>query len=325
MGCLRIMSQRRAVNLVLTSCAFALWMAATPYPAARAEDTGPNPAADPAKDPWGQIVPREAPADGAANNPPATATAHEQTATSDAEPDWSELGKLPDLDKPGKTLRAAASRAPKSEGSSWSRNDQGNGTSAVMVKTDVSPLWNARAGINMSVIRDAEPSSVGEGLFEQLSADRGPKNSSGDAWASATAPGVPYLWDKTGLDVSMDSRTERSKLGTTLSKSLPLWRDQFALTLENGYRLTQQTPLLLANTPTTGRSLEVERSAKLSVNQTGTSVFAGQTLSSSDDRWLGKVGAEQKLIGGISITGTLSEAANGTTNKSVTAGFKKSW
>jgi hypothetical protein len=162
-------------------------------------------------------------------------------------------------------------------------------------------------------------------LFEQLSADRGPKNSSGDAWASATAPGVPYLWDKTGLDVSMDSRTERSKLGTTLSKSLPLWRDQFALTLENGYRLTQQTPLLLANTPTTGRSLEVERSAKLSVNQTGTSVFAGQTLSSSDDRWLSKVGAEQKLIGGVSITGTLSETANGTTNKSVTAGFKKSW
>jgi hypothetical protein len=61
------------------------------------------------------------------------------------------------------------------------------------------------------------------------------------------------------------------------------------------------------------------------VTDTGTSVTAGQTLSTSDDKWLRKVGAEQKLFGGVSVSGSIGETAQGTTNKSVTAGFKKSW
>jgi hypothetical protein len=315
------MSERRTVNLLLTSCALGLWIAALAGPAARAEDNGQS---DPPKDPWSQIVPRDA-ADDAADRPAATAAAPDQAAASEAEPDWNELGRLPDIDKPAKALRANAPRLQKADASSWSRNDQGNGTSSVGVKTDVSPFWSTRAGINMNVIREAAPATIGDSLIDRLSAGSDPKNSSGTAWASATAPGVPYLWDKTGLEVSMDSRTDQSKLGTTLSKSLPLWRDQFALTLENGYRLTQQSPLPLASPQTSGRSLEVERNAKFSINQTGTSVFAGQTLSSNDEKWLGKVGAEQKLFGGVSVTGTLSETASGATSKSVTAGFKKSW
>ena len=40
---------------------------------------------------------------------------------------------------------------------------------------------------------------------------------------------------------------------------------------------------------------------------------------------LRKVGAEQKLFGGVSISGSIGETPLGTTNKSVTAGFKQSW
>ena len=79
----------------------------------------------------------------------------------------------------------------------------------------------------------------------------------------------------------------------------------------------------IAGHPT--RNYEVDRSAKLSIADTGTSLIAGQTLSSADDKWLGKIGAEQKLFDGVSISGSIGETAQGTTNKSLSAGFKRSW
>ena len=73
------------------------------------------------------------------------------------------------------------------------------------------------------------------------------------------------------------------------------------------------------------RTYDTDQSAKVELTETGTSLTAGQTLSTSDDKWLRKVGAEQKLFGGVTISGSIGETAQGTTNKSVTAGYKKSW
>jgi hypothetical protein len=73
------------------------------------------------------------------------------------------------------------------------------------------------------------------------------------------------------------------------------------------------------------RNYQTEQSAKLSIADTGTSFIAGQTLSSVDDKWLRKIGAEQKLFGDVSISGSLGETAQGTSNKSLAAGFKRSW
>jgi hypothetical protein len=140
-----------------------------------------------------------------------------------------------------------------------------------------------------------------------------------------TAPGVGSIWDKTAVEARVDPGQENSKLGTSLSKSLPLG-DQYSLTLQNGYNVTQQgilpVPGVVAR-PT--RSYETEQSARLSIADTGTSLIAGQTLSSTDDKWLRKIGAEQKLFDGVSISGSIGETPLGTTNKSLTAGFKRSW
>jgi hypothetical protein len=101
---------------------------------------------------------------------------------------------------------------------------------------------------------------------------------------------------------------------------------RYSLTLQNGYNYIQQgivpVPGFAARP---GHNYETEQSAKLSIGDTGTSLVAGQTLSSNDDKWLRKVGAEQKLFGGVSITGSIGETAQGVTNKSITAGFKQSW
>ena len=52
--------------------------------------------------------------------------------------------------------------------------------------------------------------------------------SSGTAWAAITAPGVASIWDKTSVEARVDPGTEQSKLGTSLSKSVPLSERLFA-------------------------------------------------------------------------------------------------
>jgi hypothetical protein len=54
-------------------------------------------------------------------------------------------------------------------------------------------------------------------------------------------------------------------------------------------------------------------------------LIAGQSLSTTDDKWLRKVGAEQKLFDGVTVSGSIGETAQGTANKSISAGFKRSW
>ena len=102
--------------------------------------------------------------------------------------------------------------------------------------------------------------------------------------------------------------------------------ERYSLSLENGYNLVEQgvvpAPGIIGRP---AQNYQTDQAAKLSLNQTGTSLSAGQSLSSTDDKWLRKVGAEQKLFGGVSISGSIGETPLGTTNKSITAGFKQSW
>lgn len=308
---------RSRSGLVQVGCAcgvLTLLASSTVY----AQDDKP---ADTPVDAWAQIVPREAPQAEDAADPAVTATADPSAAQS--EPDWSELGRLPDA--PGKTLRAAGPRARPAEGSAWSRNDNGNGVSAVTVKRDVSPFLETRVGANLNVVK-APATTMADSLSNKMLSGESPKSSSGSAWASMTGPGVPHVWDRTAVDVSMDSGNDQGKVGTTLSRSLPLADDAYSLTLQNAYRLTQPAPApLTGSNAQEGRTLEIERSARFSANQTGTSLVAGQTLSSTDDKWLGKVGAEQKFLGDVTVTGTVNETLHGPASKSLTAGFKKSW
>ena len=112
--------------------------------------------------------------------------------------------------------------------------------------------------------------------------------SSGTAWAAITAPGVGSIWDKTAVEARLDPSQEQSKLGTSLSKALPL-NEQYSLSFQNGYNLVEQgyvpVPGIVSRP---ARNYETDQSAKLSITDTGTSFTAGQTLSSTDDKWLRK-------------------------------------
>jgi hypothetical protein len=242
----------------------------------------------------------------------------------DLELDWSQLNVDASTLAAGPTSKARSPQpASRSSEMSWSAKDRPNGAAAVSVKQPLSPFWDARIGADMTVTR--QPTTMSELLSEKAANGGNEPQSSGTAWAAVSAPGVGSIWDKTAIEARVDPGQEQSRLGTSLSKSVPL-SGQYSLTLQNGYNVIQQgivpVPGIAARP---ARNYETEQSAKLSIGDTGTSFIAGQTLSTTDDKWLRKIGAEQKLFDGVSISGTIGETPQGATNKSLTAGFKRSW
>jgi hypothetical protein len=237
--------------------------------------------------------------------------------------DWSQLNVDASTLGDGPAARARATRASDGAGMSWSNSNGTNGSSAVSVNQSVTPYWDARVGADMTVTR--EPTTMSELLAEKTANGGNLPQSGGSAWAAITAPGAGSVWDKTAVEARVDPNQDQGKFGTSISKQVPLG-EQYSLMLSNGANVIQQgvVPGLVAPARTE-RTYQTEQSAKLEVTETGTSFSAGQTISTSDDKWLRKLGAEQKLFGGVSISGSVGETAQGTTNKSISAGFKKSW
>ena len=242
------------------------------------------------------------------------------------DPDWSQL----DISGMPGERQAAPKRAwvpPSAETkTSWSEQDRTNGSAALSVKQPLTTFWDARVGADMTVVNQPSTLTSADLLRQKFAPDAPPSRSTGTAWAALTAPGLGSVWDTTAVEARLDPAQDQSKLGTSLSKSLPLWSDQYSLTLQNGYNVVQQSlaPVVgISGHP--ARNYQTEQSARLSITDTGTSFIAGQSLSSTDDKWLRKIGAEQKLFGDVSIAGTVSETPQGATSRSLTAGFKHSW
>jgi hypothetical protein len=220
--------------------------------------------------------------------------------------------------------KAAAPKKADGSDAAWSSNNNANGTSAVSVKQSISPFWDTRIGADMTVARQGTLTNS-ELLSERLANGGSLPQSSGTAWAAITAPGVASIWDKTSVEARVDPGSDQTRFGTSISKSVPL-ADQYSLTLQNGYNLIQQgvvpVPGIVSHP---SRSYEADQSARLSINGSGTSFIAGQTLATGEDKWLHRIGAEQKLFNGVTISGSIGESAQGPVNKSLTAGFKRSW
>jgi hypothetical protein len=237
----------------------------------------------------------------------------DKTDIADLELDWSQI----DVDastlmiNPASKARAASRNAATGD-MSWSSKDTPSG-SAVSVKQPISPFWDTRIGADMTIVR--QPTTLSELLAEKATNGGNEPQSSGTAWAAITAPGMGSIWDKTTVEARLDPAQDQGKLGTSLSKSLSLG-EQYSLTLQNGYNMVQQGLT---------HSYQTEQTARLSITDSGTSISAGQSLSTADDKWLRKIGAEQKIVGGFNISGSVAETALGPANKSITAGFRQSW
>jgi len=181
------------------------------------------------------------------------------------------------------------------------------------------PEWISKAGIDYS--KPAFPAATFQP--DQLLAGAVPDQSTGVGWATITAPGLeaPLGWDKAAIDTRVDPSQEQGKLGTTLSRSVPVG-DDVSLTWQNGVSMTRSLP----NATGQVHSWATSQALRFNFLPTDTSVSFGADISSTDDKWLRTLSAEQKLFGGpFSVTGSVSETATGDLSKSLKAGFRQNW
>lgn len=235
--------------------------------------------------------------------------------------EWSLLSsEIPlDTDKSGKFR---AQTAPRGETMSWDRTDKGDGASSMTVKQSVLPFADAKVGADLN-LANRMPSTSSDALAGKMSGES--YQSTGSAWANMTAPGLGNIWDKTTVEARVDPTQEQSRINTSISKTVPIGQ-QYAITAQTGYNVIQSaTPMVGADGRVAKGAAEMDRSAKLEFKDTGTSLLAGETMSTMDEKWLRRVGVEQKVFGGISVTGSVSETPLGAPNRSLTAGFKHSW
>lgn len=244
--------------------------------------------------------------------------------TEPADIDWSILNTDPRSVYESPSAIDRKVRAAIDDPWSWSRNDKPDGSSAVAIKQPITPFWDTRVGADLNVTTQM-PTTSSEVLAQKIAHNNQISQSSGSAWAAMTAPGLGSIWDKTAIEARTDPAQEQSKLATSLSKSLPFGGDQYSLTLQNGYNVTQQTLVPVFGLGASSRIYEIDQTARLGIVETGTSFIAGQTHSTADDKWLRRIGAEQKLFGGVTVTGSVSETPDGSANRSLTAGFKTRW
>lgn len=236
--------------------------------------------------------------------------------------EWSLLSpELPlSADKSGKFRARTASNG---ETASWDRTDKGDGASAMTVKQSVLPFADAKVGADLNVANQM-PGTSSDALAGKLNGES--YQSTGSAWANMTAPGLGNIWDKTTVEARVDPTQEQSRINTSISKSVPLGGQQYSLTAQTGYNVIQSAvPMIGVDGRAAKGAVEVDHSAKLEFKDTGTSVLAGETMSTMDEKWLRRLGVEQKVFGGVSVTGSVSETPLGAPNRSLTAGFKHSW
>ena len=139
-----------------------------------------------------------------------------------------------------------------------------------------------------------------------------------------TAPGLDTAlsWDKAAIETRLDPSQEQGKLGTTLSRSVPV-SDDVALTLQNGVSVTRTLPS--AGQPPS-HSWASSQAVRFNILPTDTTVSLGADISSADEKWLRTLSAEQKLFGGpVSVTGSVSETPAGESAKSLKGTFKRTW
>jgi hypothetical protein len=207
----------------------------------------------------------------------------------------------------------------------WKRTERRDGSAAITAKRQLPTMWDSRVGVDLKVAPQPSPIESPERLLARTPSEQ----SGGVAWASTTAPALnlPIGWDKASIDARLDPSQEQGRLDSRISKSLPL-NEQVSVTMESGFAVThlrtQPLPSELNGGHTT-TIYDTERLAKLNFRGTGTTLAAGTKKSTADDVWLNSLSAEQKLPGGLNITGTISETREGDTSKSLTAGFKRTW
>ncbi len=235
---------------------------------------------------------------------------------------WAELVVEPEPEDAGETpsyLSTATTagntaRVPAGTGLNTrvSKVANANGTTSVTAAGSFKDWTWTEFGVDMS-LTTAQRSAI---LPYQTSTVTGMDGSGAVAWAHTTLPGVSnfMLWEQGSVDVRVNPQ-DQSTLATTFSRQWAL-SDSLTASLSDNYALVVQAGG--AEQWQTGKTMS------LSLAQSGTSVSVGTATNSLDRAWLPSLSASQKLIGPVVVTTTVADNGD-TINKSITAGFRRTW
>lgn len=234
--------------------------------------------------------------------------------------------------KPVRTLKQRS--LSRSAGLDVKNTDKPDGSSSVAVKQ---PLTIDTPDIDSNVGADVNLAPQAPSIYQP----RGPlpgsttnDRSSAAAWASI---GVPNL---ASVDARVDPTGDQGKIGGKLSHAVPVGKD-LSVTLEDSYSMTESfsgaaaapapatTSSLAAPPPVTATPSDQvfgsSKSVKFNVAPTGTSFGAGWTTASNDPVTHHTLSADQKLLGPLHVTTSVTDVGQPTENKTITAGFKLNW
>lgn len=239
------------------------------------------------------------------------AAAEDTTELLDLDFSRADLDAITRIPQPGNAVRI---NTPSDSTASWNHSENKNGSANVALKRS----WAS------GVVSQLGVDSVGSQPAAWPQPGTAPAPASGTAWANALIPGMGLL-DQTTLDARLDPDGDQRKFGARFQKSFAV-HPELSVTLQNAYGVSQSfAPQTITGVAPPAQVFDSEQLAKLNVLNFGTSVFAGTKQSSSDERKLHSFGAEQSLLGGVSVSGAVSENTTGGHDRSLTARFKRSW
>ena len=236
-------------------------------------------------------------------------------------------------DSPPRTLKRPG--LPKAAALDVKNTNKPDGSSSVVIKQGVTI---DSADVDSSVGADVNLAAQQPSTYQP----RGPlpggtSNDKGSAaaWASV---GLPNL---ASVDARVDPSNDQGKIGGKLSHAVPVGKD-LSVTLEDSYSVTESfggtatapapaTTSSLAAPPPPATATPSEqvfgssKSVKFNVAPTGTSFGAGWTTASNDPVAHHTLSADQKLLGPLHITTSVTDVGQPTENKTIAAGFKLNW
>jgi hypothetical protein len=223
------------------------------------------------------------------------------------QPDFSVLSEpTPDVTVRGAPGNARTPAAPALIGN---RSEKPDGSVSVTAGQRLPTAWESKVGVDI-----AAPAATPDAFARQ-------PEERGAGWANVAVPAAPLGLDKATIDARVDPNADQGKLSTALSRSVPIGAG-VSVTLQNGYAVTQS----LANPGGVGTHVYSGDGAVRVELPSATALSAAARISSTDERVQPSLSAEQKLFDSpLSVTGTISQRPTGETDRSITAGFKKSW
>ena len=215
--------------------------------------------------------------------------------------------------------------------------DKPDGSSSVAIKQ---PLTIDNADVDSNVGADVNVAAPPPSVYQP----RGPLPG-----GTTNDPGSAAAWASVGLsnlasvDARVDPSNDQGKIGGKLSHAVPVGQD-LSITLEDSFSMTESfggtatapapattsslaapPPSATAPSPGPEQVFGSSKSVKFSVAPTGTSFGAGWTTASNDPVAHHTLSADQKLIGPLHVTTSVTDIGQPTENKTITAGFKLDW